>query len=88
MKVLATHPVGRHPDVLAFDAGSGRPYVSSESGSVSVFHLRGQELVMDGELFMPHAHTVAVDPSTHLVYFPLENVNGRPLLRIMENVIP
>jgi DNA-binding beta-propeller fold protein YncE len=87
MKVLATHPVGRHPDVLAFDAGLGRLYVSSESGTVSVFHLRGQELVLDGELSIPHAHTVAVDPGTHLVYFPLENIDGQPLLRIMENVV-
>jgi hypothetical protein len=27
---------------------------------------------------------VSVDPKTHLVYFPLENVDGKPLLRIME----
>jgi DNA-binding beta-propeller fold protein YncE len=88
MKVLATYPVGRGPDVLAFDAGLGQLYVSSESGSVSVFHLRGEQLVLQGELSMPHAHTVAVDTSTHLVYFPLENVDGHPLLRIMETVIP
>jgi len=33
---------------------------------------------------MPHVHTVSVDPKSHLVYFPLENVGGRPLLRIMK----
>ena len=32
----------------------------------------------------PHAHTVSVDPRTHLVYLPLENLNGRPVLRIYE----
>jgi len=88
MKVLATHHVGASPDVLAFDAELGRLYVSAESGKVSVFHLQGQDLVLQGELSMPHAHTVSVDPKTHLVYFPLENVDGRPLLRIMECVIP
>ena len=88
MKVLATYPVGPRPDVLAFDADLGQLYVSSESGNVSVFHLRGRELVLRGELFMPHAHTVAIDPRTHLVYFPLESVEGRPLLRIMESVSP
>jgi hypothetical protein len=31
------------------------------------------------------AHTVAVDPQTHLVYVPLENVGGRPVLWIMGN---
>ena len=88
MKVLATHPVGASPDVLAFDAELGRLYVSAESGNVSVFHLQGQDLVLQGELSMPHAHTFSVDPKTHLVYFPLENVDWRPLLRIMECVIP
>ncbi len=36
-----------------------------------------------GQFHIPHAHTVSVDPKSHLVYFPLENVNGHPLLRIM-----
>jgi DNA-binding beta-propeller fold protein YncE len=88
MKILATHPIGKGADVLAFDAGLGCLYVSSESGTVSVFRLQGRELVLEGELSMPHAHTVAVDPETHLVYFPLENIDGRPLLRIMENILP
>jgi DNA-binding beta-propeller fold protein YncE len=83
-KVLATHPVGEGPDVLAFDPGLGRLYVSSESGVVSVFRERGRSLVLEGELAMPHAHTVCVDPATHLVYFPLESIEGRPILRIME----
>jgi hypothetical protein len=38
----------------------------------------------DGQFKIPHAHTVSVDPMTHLVYFPLENVEGHPLLRIMQ----
>lgn len=88
MKVLATHAVGKGADVLALDAGLGRLFVSSESGTVSVFRLRDRELLLEGELSMPHAHTVAVDPKTHLVYFPLENIDGHPLLRIMEDVSP
>ena len=28
------------------------------------------------------AHTVAIDQTTHQTYFPLENVNGKPTLRI------
>jgi DNA-binding beta-propeller fold protein YncE len=85
-KVLATHPVGEDPDVLSFDAGLGLLYVSAESGTVSVFSVRGKELVSQGQMTMPHAHTVCVDPGTHLVYLPLENVDGRPILRIMEPV--
>ena len=83
-KVLATHGVGESPDVLAFDPGLGRLYVSSESGTVSVFKERGKELVSEGEMVMAHAHTVCVDPATHLVYFPLENLDDHPILRIME----
>ena len=85
-KVLATHPVGKDPDVLAFDPGLGLLYVSSESGTVSVFRERGRELVSEGEITMPHAHTVCVDSATHLVYLPLENLDGHPVLRIMEPV--
>ncbi len=84
MKVLATHPVGEDPDVLAFDPGLKRLYVSAESGNVFVFREDGKTLVQEGHTSIPHAHTVCVDPNTHLVYFPLENIDGHPLLRIME----
>jgi DNA-binding beta-propeller fold protein YncE len=83
-EVLATHPVGDVPDVLAFDAGLGRLYVAAESGTVSVFQERGKELRPLGEIEIPHAHSVSVDPTTHLVYLPLQDVRGRPVLRIME----
>ena len=84
MQLLATFPVGRDPDVLAFDPGVGRLYVAAESGSIAIFHESGRTLVRDGNLDLPHGHTVSVDPATHLVYFPLQNVAGKPLLRIME----
>ena len=35
-----------------------------------------------------HAHTVSVDPRTHLAYFPLQDVEGHPLLRIMTARLP
>jgi DNA-binding beta-propeller fold protein YncE len=84
MKVLATHPVGKDPDVLAFDPGLKRLYVSAESGNVFVFREDGKTLVDEGHISIPHAHTVCVDPKTHLVYLPLENIDGHPLLRIMQ----
>ena len=84
MKVLATYPVGKDPDVLAFDSGLKRLYVSAESGNVTVFREDGKTLVPVGSFSMPHAHTVSVDSDTHLVYFPLQNIDGHPLLRIME----
>jgi len=86
MKVLATYQVGEDPDVLAYDPGLKRLYVSSESGTVTIFQSNDKSLTLLGSFDMPHAHTVSVDPKTHLVYFPLENVNGHPLLRIMRPV--
>ena len=84
MKLLSVHQVGEDPDVLAFDPGIRRLYVSAESGTVTVFAEHDHALQSLGQFTMPHAHTVAVDPKSHLVYFPLENVDGHPLLRIMK----
>jgi DNA-binding beta-propeller fold protein YncE len=86
-KVLETHSVGDDPDVLAFDPGLGLLYVAAESGSVSVFRQNGKGLSPLGRLAVPHAHTVAVDPGTHLVYLPLQDVAGHPVLRIMEPAV-
>ena len=84
MKLLTVHQVGEDPDVLAFDPGLGRLYVSAESGTVTVLQEHSRDLRQVGQLHMPRAHTVSVDPKSHLVYFPLENVDGHPLLRIMQ----
>jgi len=84
MKTLQTYPVGDDPDVLAFDPGLKQLYVSAESGNVWIYREKGSDLEAVGHFFMPRAHTVCVDPKTHLVYFPLENIDGHPLLRIME----
>ena len=86
MQFGPTFSVGRDPDVLAFDNGTKRLYVASESGHIFVFHEANRGLEPDGDFHLPHGHTVAVDPKTHLVYFPLEDVNGKPVLRIMEFV--
>jgi DNA-binding beta-propeller fold protein YncE len=83
MRVLGTYAVGRGPDVLAFDPGVKMLYVAAESGQVTVFQENGNALVLKGTIKMPHAHTVSADPQTHLVYFPLQSLNGHPVLRIM-----
>ena len=82
-KMTAIHTVGADPDVLAFDKGFSRLYVSAESGVISIFDERGKSLVKIGEgFFAANAHSVAVDSRTHRVYFPLQNVGGKPVLRI------
>lgn len=86
MKPIQQLKVADDPDVLAWDPGLRRLYVSAESGVLQAFWLDGATLKPIGEVRAPHAHTVSVDPRTHLVYLPLENVNGHPLLRIYEPV--
>ncbi len=83
MRVRQTLRVGDDPDVLAWDGGLKRLYVSAESGVVTAFALAGDSLVPAGEYHAPHAHTVAVDPQTHLVYLPLQDVGGKPVLRVL-----
>jgi DNA-binding beta-propeller fold protein YncE len=86
-RATQTLTVGDAPDVLALDSSLHRLYVAAESGVVAVFDEQGRGLAKRGlSLLAPTAHSVAVDPSTHLVYFPLENVDGRPVLRIMAPV--
>lgn len=82
---LTTHAVGNGPDVLALDVGLGRLYVAAESGNLSVFDMNQEGLVLVSEQDVgAHAHSVAVDPSTHRVFFPLmRGAEGTPVLRIM-----
>ena len=84
MQVRATYPVGKDPDVLDFGPGLKEWSVSAEFRTVTVLRGKGKALVSEGTFFITYAHTVCVDPDTHLVYFPLQNIDGRPLLRIME----
>ena len=88
MRVLATHAVGDGPDVLAWDASWRRLYVASESGVLSAFRADGSALQLLGEYRAAHSHTVAVDPETHRVYLPLENIGGQPVLRVLAPASP
>lgn len=83
-RAAASFAVGEDPDVLAFDTGSRRLYVAAESGVVTVLAERGRRMIVLGRALLAQgAHTVAVDARTNLVYFPLANASGRPVLRLM-----
>ncbi len=84
MKIVQNLKVPDGPDVLTWYAAWRRLYVAAESGVMSAFWLDGATLRPVGEVRMAHAHTVAVDPRTHLIYLPLENVSGHPVLQIYE----
>jgi DNA-binding beta-propeller fold protein YncE len=85
MKVTGHASIGSDPDVLAFDRSLKRLYVAAESGVVAVFSVDGRRLTKLGQdKLAPSAHTVAVDPASHLVYFPLEKGSrGGPELRVL-----
>jgi YVTN family beta-propeller protein len=83
-KLLSVLTVGDDPDVLAFDTEFERLYVSAESGVLTVFDIKSGNLEKVGSgFFAANAHTIAVDSTTHRVYLPLENIDGKPVLRIV-----
>ena len=85
--VIDIQDVGSEPDVLAFDHALRRLYVSAESGVISVFDTAQSPMRNLGQwLFAPNAHVAAVDQQTHEVYFPLQDINGKPELRIASPV--
>jgi DNA-binding beta-propeller fold protein YncE len=84
-RVMGSGGVGVGVDVLALDGALHRLYAASESGIVSVYDVTDGGLRRMAQGFLaPNAHVVAVDPTTHRVYFPLQNVGGKPVMRVME----
>jgi len=85
-QVLATLATGEDPDVLSIDPGLGWLYVAAESGDLAVFDIRNPVVTALGHDHPgPSSHSVAVDPSSHHVFFPLKvGPNGKPVLRIMK----
>jgi YVTN family beta-propeller protein len=82
---VTTGPTGSGPDVLSIDPGLGWLYVAAESGDLTVF-----DITQPGVALLGHdqpgdnSHSVAADPATHRVFFPLlSGPNGTPVLRIL-----
>jgi DNA-binding beta-propeller fold protein YncE len=83
---IATAPSGAGPDVLSIDPGLCWLYLAAESGDLTVFDLNQPGVVLLGhDNPGSNSHTVAVDPATHHVFFPLPSgPNGTPVLRMMQ----
>lgn len=83
---VALGPTGAGPDVMSIDALLGWLYVAAESGDLTVFDLTRSGIHLLGrDRPGSNAHTVAVDPATHRVFFPLvKGPKGKPVLRIMQ----
>lgn len=85
-RVVASAPTGAGPDVMSVDPALGFLYVAAESGDLVVFDLGKSGLVaLDREHPGDNAHSVAVDPATHRVFFPLAmGPKGKPVLRVLQ----
>jgi DNA-binding beta-propeller fold protein YncE len=82
---VTTSATGSGPDVLSIDASLGWLYVAAESGDLTVFDINKPGVVLVGH-DQPgnNSHSVAADPATHRVFFPLKSgPNGGPVMRIM-----
>lgn len=76
---------GSGPDVMALDPGLGWLYVAAEGGDLTIFDIDAEGVAVVGhDSPGDGAHTVAVDPDTHHLFFPLpDGGGGTPMLRIM-----
>ncbi len=84
MKVVEAYDVGGDPDVLAFDPVLHVAYVAGEAGVVSMFRVGATRVTRIGDGRVgPNAHVVTVDAQTHRSWYPLKDVDGHPVLRIM-----
>jgi DNA-binding beta-propeller fold protein YncE len=74
------------PDVLAIDPDFGWLYVAAEGGATSIYDITKAGVSLVGTQDVgDNSHTVAADPTTHHVFFPLESgPDGTPILRIMK----
>ncbi len=86
-KIISSDTVGTDPDVLAYDPGLHHLYVAAENGPLTIFDIQKNKVTKIGQDFIADkAHTISVDKNTHKVYLPLENINGKPILRILEPI--
>ncbi|MEM5313248.1 YncE family protein [Paraburkholderia sp. JHI869] len=84
MNVVSAFDTGGEPDVLAFDPALHTVFVAGEAGVVSMFSVDASRVSKIGDGHVgPNAHVVGVDVETHRSYFPLKDVGGHPVLRIM-----
>lgn len=76
---------GSGPDVLSIDPAKGWLYLAAESGDVTISDITKPGVALVGhDQPGANAHTVAADPATHRVFFPLPQGDGStPVLRIM-----
>jgi len=81
---IAFLPMAGGPDVIKFDPGLKRIYAACGSGAISVFQMDDPDHYRKLEDFpvQKKVHSLAVDPETHRVYAPEQEVDGKPAARM------
>src|SRR6266481_5905324 len=84
-KAIAHFPIPTGADVVKFDAGNGRVFAACSSGAISIVQEDDPEHFrkIDDFPVQKLVHSLAVDPSTHRVYAPEQEEDGRPSARIV-----
>jgi DNA-binding beta-propeller fold protein YncE len=69
-KVVATVPIGKHPDAAAFDSALGLAFSSNGDGTLTVVHQESPDSykVLQNVPTASGARTLALDPGSHTVY--------------------
>jgi DNA-binding beta-propeller fold protein YncE len=82
---IAFLPIADGPDVIKFDPGLKRIYVSCSSGAISVFQMDDPNHYRKVEDFrvQKKVHSLAVDAKTHRVYAPEQEADGKPVARMV-----
>ncbi|HWY98651.1 MAG TPA: hypothetical protein VNY36_06175 [Bacteroidia bacterium] len=77
--------MAKGPDVIKFDPGLKRIYAACYSGAISVFHEDDATHITKLEDFAVQAkvHSLTVDITTHKVYAPEQEEDGKPVSRMV-----
>jgi YVTN family beta-propeller protein len=89
MKLSGPTSLVLKPDILRLDLVLHRLYVPGAAG-VSIFdeHAAASGLLKKLGNFVVSkgsSHTMEVDPTTHALYFPVQDAQGKPILRILQS---
>jgi DNA-binding beta-propeller fold protein YncE len=84
-RALNKQAVAHDPDVLVIDPQANRLYVAAESGNLSTYNIAVPDKPSSlGDVFIATgAHTIAIDPISHHLYFALAALDGHAALRVL-----
>jgi YVTN family beta-propeller protein len=83
-RVVTSLEIGAGPDAVAFDPGLKRIYATGLGGRVSVTAQLGADTYRNLDIVSTHfaAHTLAVDPRTHMVYVGYASLGVPPRIAV------